>query len=634
MPIVDYLIQPGEMATPEAIDRKRKMAQMLALKGSDTSPVGHWSQGAARIVDALSGGLDELRADALEKNSSKFAQSALDGIAGALGGGGSAAASPAAGGAPVASGGDYFATMAQKESGGNPNARNPSGATGLYQFMPGTWRGLMEKNPNLGLTYEGITDPQQQQVAMRQFTQDNAAVLSKAGVPVNNATLALAHQQGAGGAIKLLSNPDAPAASIVGAKAVTANGGNLNMTAGQFAQHVTGYYGYGNTNPSQIASAGQYATPQSTPQQAPAGQYANADMPEAGAQPVQYQPPGGQSAPQQGGMTRVQAIMQLSKAWPYMNEAQRQQAQMYINAMPQAKDPVEAALQQEQLTKTRNENAMAPLQRQQLEGQVALQPGQLQGQGLENQGKQLANQKTERDLKGAHALVTPQERKAVGIPDGDQTVYVLKPDGTIEAVGKPSTTMNTTIQGESEFDKGMGRNQSEMFSTAFKDGQDAKTDLSNIKILRSQMAQTPGGMLGGLQGLANSYGLKLGPNASAVEVASSLLDKLTPAQRQGMPGAASDRDVAMFKNALPKLSNTPEGNAIILDTMQALAEYRVAQGEIAQKVSTGKMSRQDGIDAIAALPSPFDSLRDRLSNVGGSTATPPSGGKDFRSLWN
>lgn len=598
----NYIIEPGEMATPEAIDRKRKMAQMLALKGSDTSPVGHWSQGAARIVDALSGGLEDLRASALEKNSSKFAQSALDGIAGALGGGGSAAASPAAGGAPVASGGDYFSTMAQKESGGNPNARNPSGATGLYQFMPGTWRGLMEKNPNLGLTYEGITDPQQQQVAMRQFTQDNAAVLSKAGVPVNNATLALAHQQGAGGAIKLLSNPDAPAASIVGAKAVTANGGNLDMTAGQFAQHVTNYYGYGNTNPQALAGQGEYQNTPSTPQQAPAGQYANADMPEAGAQPVQYQPPGGQPAPQQGGMTRVQAIMQLSKAWPYMNDAQRQQAQMYINAMPQAKDPTQAALEQEQLTKARNENSLFPQQQQKLLQDLA------GGSPIDIQGKQLGMQKTQAELGqiGKTGDINEYEyAKRSGAFTGTFPEY----QKMIAEAKRSQVNIDQRAENAEEMARGqgMGKRLNEIADEGGKAQEDAVMFQRFGQLLGNVETGGKTALLEGIRQMTNGT-VTLDPNVDNVQALNAAVQYLAPRLRVPGTGAQSDAELRNFMNSVPTLAGQPGGNKIILDSLQGLVKYKLQRAEIAQAWQSGEISGKEATKQIQSLPSPFANL--------------------------
>ncbi|WP_353144725.1 hypothetical protein, partial [Paracoccus sp. (in: a-proteobacteria)] len=52
----------GRALTPEQVARERELATLKAQRSVDTSPVGHWSAGAARMVDALGGVLGERRA--------------------------------------------------------------------------------------------------------------------------------------------------------------------------------------------------------------------------------------------------------------------------------------------------------------------------------------------------------------------------------------------------------------------------------------------------------------------------------------------------------------------------------------------------------------------------------------------
>ncbi|MCZ2158821.1 transglycosylase SLT domain-containing protein [Bartonella sp. 220] len=130
----------------------------------------------------------------------------------------------------------YLYRVAQIESGGNPNARNPrSSAGGLYQFIDSTAKqyGLHDR-----------FDPVQAADAMGRFTRDNRNHLSRVlGRAPSEAELYLAHQQGAGGAARLLQNPQAHAAQIVGSNAVGLNGGNAGMRAGDFVNHVLQMYG-------------------------------------------------------------------------------------------------------------------------------------------------------------------------------------------------------------------------------------------------------------------------------------------------------------------------------------------------------------------------------------------------------
>lgn len=130
----------------------------------------------------------------------------------------------------------YMQQMAQIESRGNPNAFNSgSKASGLYQFIPKTARNYELSNP---------FDPHANANAAAQLALDNKAILQKAlGRDPSDGELYLAHQQGAGGAAKLLSNPDAPVTSLVPARNITSNGGNPNMTAAQYANMWTSKFG-------------------------------------------------------------------------------------------------------------------------------------------------------------------------------------------------------------------------------------------------------------------------------------------------------------------------------------------------------------------------------------------------------
>lgn len=125
-----------------------------------------------------------------------------------------------------------FKRMAWIESKFDPNARaGSSSAGGLFQFTNDTARsyGLANK-------FDG---PANAEAAARLWNDNKAGLTQALGRPPTAGELYLAHQQGLGGAKALLSNPNAPAASLVGHKAVVNNGGSSRMSGGDFARMWT-----------------------------------------------------------------------------------------------------------------------------------------------------------------------------------------------------------------------------------------------------------------------------------------------------------------------------------------------------------------------------------------------------------
>jgi GNAT superfamily N-acetyltransferase len=121
----------------------------------------------------------------------------------------------------------------------DPSARNPtSSAAGVFQFVDDTWAAM-----GGGDKMDAALNVRRGIVLLRQ----NRAALSRAlGREPAPWELYLAHQQGAGGARSLLRDPERPAFDALRAaglserkarRAINDNGGDLSMTAGEFAGH-------------------------------------------------------------------------------------------------------------------------------------------------------------------------------------------------------------------------------------------------------------------------------------------------------------------------------------------------------------------------------------------------------------
>lgn len=122
--------------------------------------------------------------------------------------------------------------IAAAESSNNPNAAaGTSSALGVGQFTRGTWLDLVGRyRPDLatGKTPEQVLelrrDPALSRDMIARLADDNGRAMQAANVPVNDATLYLAHFLGSGDAIKVLkADPNAPINGLVQQPSIDAN---------------------------------------------------------------------------------------------------------------------------------------------------------------------------------------------------------------------------------------------------------------------------------------------------------------------------------------------------------------------------------------------------------------------------
>lgn len=145
----------------------------------------------------------------------------------------------------------YALATGQIETGGyapdviSGQRRSSTGATGLFQFMPSTWEGMFKRG-QVGSKNVDV-DVAAQIDAFLKFTAGNRGTFqSNMGRMPTAEEMYLMHQQGAGGAMSLLRNPNARAIDVRGVEAVRENMGKgqyrSDITASEFVDYILRKY--------------------------------------------------------------------------------------------------------------------------------------------------------------------------------------------------------------------------------------------------------------------------------------------------------------------------------------------------------------------------------------------------------
>jgi len=157
---------------------------------------------------------------------------------------------------------------------------------------------------------------------------------------------------------------------------------------------------------------------------------------------------------------------------------------------------------------------------------------------------------------------------------------------------------------ESALQKELGKNLGADVATSIKAGQQASRNIARYDVLEQLLRSAPQGGAGAFVQMASNFGLKL-EGASDVEAAQALINQLVPEQRQPGSGPMSDADLALFKQSLPRIINTPGGNELILQTLRGIANYDMQAGQIAQRLASGEIDVPTYLREMASLKNPI-----------------------------
>jgi len=303
-----------ENLSPTSVERKRKLIDALWPEATSTAPVGHWSAGAARIVNALANRMEEGQLSRAEKAGNDRVTAFLQQQLGAAGSSppvapaaaGASASAPAA--APleqnVSQGtGDIGARLAadlQRDFGLKPE--QSAGVVGNLAHESGNFRSLQEIRPTVpgsrgGYGYAQWTGPRR--VAFENWSKENG--LDPTSYAANYGFLK--HELTNTGEGKVLNAlkaaPDVGTATQVFSDQFLRPGVPAMGSRMKYAQQYLGGGASPAQAPVQVAQAGGPAT----------------DAPAPGATQAQFNVPGAQQAP--AGNSRLAAA--LADPWLMRN---------------------------------------------------------------------------------------------------------------------------------------------------------------------------------------------------------------------------------------------------------------------------------------------------------------------------
>jgi len=211
------------------------------------------------------------------------------------------------------------------------------------------------------------------------------------------------------------------------------------------------------------------------------------------------------------------------------------------------------------------------------------------------------------------------------IADG---LYNLKKDNTITKVGgAPQVVVNSGDKGANKFAELDAKTLVDVAST----GMQAQRSLGQLSRLESLLEGVPTGAQGALKLLAGNFGIKT-EGLDDLQAAQALINSLVPQQRPAGSGPMSDADLELFKQSLPRIINSPNGNQIILETMRGVAQYDKMGADIVQRYRNNEITQAQAFAELGTRPDPFAGLNLGAPAQQGGGMTPEDAAKLLEGL--
>lgn len=657
----------GKKLTPEEAERRRQVENALLAKGVDFSPVGHWTQGLARVADAAAGAF---RRYDLSKGEKQIEDVNKGLIANLLAGGSGASSSPSASIPMSGAAGEVAATSpsaqpidlsgnevynqfigaareggltnpyglaalaatGKAESGFDPGNVNRTWSDPSQSGQPGTAGGILSwRGPRYqALAATGDLSPAGQ---ARFFLQEdpgliqalnNAKSVEEAQGLINNAWKFAGYDRADGETARRLALARSFLPTFQGGGEVAAATPEAAIEAIAPLQPVergplpaSSYAGQERMPPQSLSE--EVAAYQQTPEYAAA--FPGRQQPAAAAQPVQVAG-GGDRVPMASASTDINPAIIEALTNPQASE-QTQRIAGILLEQEQARQ--KAAFDRSKPIEV-NGRIINPMTGQVIadysdpktatvgNSVIDLRTGKPIYEGPQ-EPKTATVGNTVVDVRTGQPVYQGQPEATTGMREydayaADEKAAGRTPIGRLEyeqAIRKAGANSTTNIVGGEgdKFYENLDKKNAEMFSALSDEGVRARGKLAQINRLQGLLSAAPQGGLAALKQAAGEYGINT-EGLSDIQSAQALINELVPQQRQPGSGPMSDADLALFKQSLPRIINQPGGNETIVNTMRGITEYQVRMGEIADAVADRSMTPTQGREAIRNLKNPLD----------------------------
>lgn len=185
----------------------------------------------------------------------------------------------------------------------------------------------------------------------------------------------------------------------------------------------------------------------------------------------------------------------------------------------------------------------------------------------------------------------------------------------------PLVNVNTG-ENSGPFQKKIDESAATRYDQMLSEGQNAQAFTSDLMSLNDLAKGFTTGKEAEIMNMVGPYAQALGIDVKGLAPAQAydaIIARMAPQMRQPGSGASSDFDARQFLKSLPGLGNTPQGNAMIIQTFQNIQNSKIKAAEIANQVARGDISWQEGDKLISQIGNPFEAFKKMQGGGTGST---------------